>query len=249
MAENSKKQAVVEETEAQANFRNEQETAERVKQRNELLAQRAARYASGTAAPMSYDEIRAARAEVINRKVEILAPEVARLDEQTSPINNPIPVRHDGEEPGEPGKGEDPDLVKIRPDVQDHLRQPPGHRVDEALQLHGETGDGGVPPEESRNVQAVQMGRDPEGKAKGLKEIEGGYLVDSEGDENLDQPEGHKPQEAERVGDAEAPEINIDQKREEYKMATGQPANKRWSVEHLQKLIDEAAEERQKGGE
>lgn len=120
-----------------------------VKYKNEALAQRAARFAS-LGSSVSPTAVRQARQEIIDRKAPLLDPENRGT---VKPIDNPIPVRHEGEEPGESDKGESDTLVKIRPDVQDNTLQPEGHQVPPELQLHGVTGDGGVMPVESRARQ------------------------------------------------------------------------------------------------
>lgn len=122
-----------------------------VKYKNDALAARAERFsrrAEGDST--SLNEIRAARAEIVNAKAPLLDPETRGT---VKPIDNPIPVRHEGEEPGEPDKGESTDEVKIRSDLQDNTPQPEGHRVPPERQLYGEMGDGGVMPVESRPHQ------------------------------------------------------------------------------------------------
>lgn len=180
------------------------------------------------------------------RLIDSLTEEKPNLDPDQKPIDNLIPVKHNGEEPGESDKGESPELVKIREDVKDFVPQPPEHRVPPADQLNGETGDCGVMPVEARERQNhplavdADVETDPEGKAKGLKTLSDGSTIDAEGDKHLQQPEGHRPP---QNADAKTPEddsaARLDARREEYKKAFGKPANARWSEEHIQKLIEE----------
>lgn len=244
--------------------REDADVAARVKYKNDALAARAAKF-KNTETPMAVSEIRQARQQVIDAHVTLISPD---NDSQVKPIDNPIPVRHDGEEPGETDKGEAEHLVKIREDVKDFTPQPEGHRVPEADQLHGETGDGGVMPVEARaandhplaegkdvlaNDQTGESGThendpaakdagetDPDGKNKGLKKLADGTTLDAEGDKHAKQPEGHDPSEA-KVAEPEQedPEVRLTRLREEYKKKFGKTVNARWSADHLQDLIDE----------
>lgn len=122
---------------------------------SDVVARRAARFetAEDEASPES---VRSQRAALLNSLIpETLVDEGINGNPQ-KPVDNPIPVRHNGEEPGEPDFGEDPEDVKIRPDVQEFVPQPEGHRVPKEAQLNGETGDGGVMPVESWERQGRQ---------------------------------------------------------------------------------------------
>lgn len=217
--------------------REDADVAARVKYKNDALAARAAKF-KNTETPMAVSEIRQARQQVIDAHVTLISPD---NDFQVKPIDNPIPVRHDGEEPGEPDKGEEEYMVKIREDVKDFTPQPEGHRVPEADQLHGETGDGGVAPEEAKvDLDSDGEALDPDGKDKGLKKLADGTTLDAEGDKHAKQPEGHDPSEAKVVEqEQEDPEVRLNRLREEYKKKFGKTVNARWSADHLQDLIDE----------
>ena len=180
------------------------EHAEAQKYVADAVARRAARFAEPEV-EVTADEVREQRAALMAS----LTPDNLRDNgvngNPQKPVDNPIPVRHNGEEPGEPDLGEDTELVKVRPDVQDYTPQPEGHRVPEAQQLNGETGDGGVPP------------ADPLGKEKGLKELADGTVIDSEGEQNTTQPEGHQPEGVKATADAgESDEDRLARLREEY---------------------------------
>lgn len=115
---------------------------------SDAVARRAARFAE----PEEYvgpDEIRAQRQALLDSLVPDTLVDEGINGNPQKPVDNPIPVRHNGEEPGEPDYGEDAEDVKIREDVKDFVPQPEGHRVPLEAQLNGETGDGGVMPVES----------------------------------------------------------------------------------------------------
>lgn len=168
-----------------------------VKYKNAALAARAARF-QRLGASVSPTAIRQARHEIIDRKAPLLDPESRG---SVKPIDNPIPVRHEGEEPGESDKGESEDLVKIRPDVQDNTLQPEGHQIPPELQLHGVTGDGGVMPAEAR---ARQMHPLADGVDK-LEEDAPGIFATTTGSVSETVPEPSKPE----VDEGEKKNVNL----------------------------------------
>lgn len=149
--------------------------AEVVKYKNEALAQRAARFAS-LGNSVSPTAIRQARQEIIDRKAPLLDPETRGT---VKPIDNPIPVRHEGEEPGEPDKGESVELVKIRPDVQDAgERDPEGHakglkvlndgsQIDAEGEKHADQPEGHNPKEK---VESAPEGESDEARLERLRQ-------------------------------------------------------------------------------
>lgn len=231
------------------------EVAERQALMNEALARRQEK-ADNPAPEMSLSEIRAARARLLaGTREDNIAPAQDQYahDGPEGTAGPAIPVRHDGEEPGEADKGEDPNSVKIREDVKDFVPQPPEHRVPGDQRLHGETGEGAtrdntdLGDEVELGVDGKPIGSntegpdggvlDPEGKEKGLKTLSDGITVDSQADQNSAQPAEHDPN-AGNVAEAQPAALDLDALREEYKTVFQKPANTRWSAEHLKSLID-----------